>query len=68
MKKKYFFGSCSRNLVIHPPKINTIRHQINYSNTGKTDQQSGIDNSKNEIREKRKPTVSKNTKPKQQVI
>lgn len=39
-----------------------------YSNSEENSKQSATDASKNEIKEKRKPTVNKNTKPKQQVI
>lgn len=63
MKKQYFYGNYSRHLVIDPPNTNIVRQKINYSSNGNE-----VDESKNVIKEKRKPTVSKNSKPKQQVI
>ncbi|VVC43596.1 Protein kinase-like domain,UbiB domain, ADCK3-like,UbiB domain [Cinara cedri] len=55
LKKQYFYGKCTSQLVIDPLIPKTIIHQMNYSSNEK--------NSKG----KRKPTVSKNTKPKQQL-
>lgn len=60
LKKQYFYGNCTRNLVIEPLKTNIVRQNMNYSD---------INNSiKTEGKEKRKPTVNKNSKPKQLVI
>lgn len=64
LKKQYAYGNQSRDLVIKPP-INIFGQNINYSTNG---DHLGIDKSKNQVKEKRKPTVSKNSKPKQQVI
>lgn len=41
---------------------------MNYSNIENNSTPNRIDKSKIEVKEKRKPTVSKNSKPKQQVI
>lgn len=68
LKKHCFYGNCTRDLVIVPLKPNNIGHKLYYSNFGENSKESSIDKSKNEIKEKRKPTVSKNTKPKQQVM
>jgi len=67
LKKHCFYGNCTRDLVIVPLKPNNIGQKLYYSNFGENSKQSAADNSKNEIKEKRKPTVNKNTKPKQQV-
>jgi len=55
-------------LVIVPLEPNNIGQKLYYSNSGENSKQSATNASKNEIKEKRKPTVNKNTKPKQQVI
>jgi hypothetical protein len=68
LKKHCFYGSCTRDLVIDPLKPNIIGQKLYYSSNGNESNQSAIDKSKNEIKEKRKPTVSKNSKPKQQVV
>jgi len=68
LKKHCFYGNCTRDLVIVPLKSNNIGQKLYYSNIEKNSKESSADKSKNEIKEKRKPTVSKNTKPKQQVI
>lgn len=66
LKKQNVYGNCSRHLIINPPKNNIALQKLNYSNNGSNVIE--IDESKNTLKEKRKPTVSKNTKPKQQVI
>lgn len=68
MKKQHFYGNCSRHLIIDPPKTNIATQTLKYSSNVNNVPGSNIDESKNAIKEKRKPTVSKNTKPKQQVI
>lgn len=68
LKKHCFYGNCTRDLVIVPLKPNNIGQKLYYSNNEENSKQSAADKSKNEIKEKRKPTVNKNTKPKQQVI
>lgn len=60
LKKHYIYGNCTRNLVIEPPKTNIVSQKMNYSD--------GNNSIKTEGKEKRKPTVNKNSKPKQQVI
>lgn len=55
LKKQYFYGKCTSQLTIEPLTYKINEQKMNYSN-----------NEKN-VKEKRKPTVSKNTKPKQQV-
>jgi len=55
-------------LVIVPLEPNNIGQKMYYSNFEENSKQSTTVASKNEIKEKRKPTVNKNTKPKQQVI
>ncbi|XP_025198773.1 atypical kinase COQ8B, mitochondrial [Melanaphis sacchari] len=67
LKKHYFYGSCTRDLVIDPLKLNIIGQKVYYSSNEEESKQSIIDKNKNEIKEKRKPTVNKNTKPKQQL-
>lgn len=61
LKKQYLYGNYTKDLIIVFPKMNTFKQKINYSSD-----RSNL--SKGEIKEKRKPTVSKNSKPKQQVI
>lgn len=61
LKKQYLFGNRTKDLTIVSSKMNIFKQKINYSN----DKSNLL---KNEIKEKRKPTVSKNSKPKQQVI
>jgi len=68
LKKHCFYGNCTRDLVIVPLKPNIIGQHLYYNSIRKNSKESAADKSKNEIKEKRKPTVSKNTKPKQQVI
>lgn len=65
LKKQYFYGYCTRDLVINPNITNIIEQKTNFSSIGNNSIQNGIDKNKNE---KRKPTVSKNSKPRQQVI
>lgn len=56
LKKQYFYGKCTSQLIVDPPTTRKINEQkMNFSNSEKNN------------KEKRKPTVSKNTKPKQQV-
>lgn len=61
LKKQYLYGNCTKDLIIVSSKMNIFKQQINYS----SDRSNLL---KNEVKEKRKPTVSKNSKPKQQVI
>jgi len=68
LKKHCFYGNCTRDLVIVPLKPNNIGQKLYYSNNEENSKQNAADKNINEIKEKRKPTVSKNTKPKQQVI
>jgi len=68
LKKHCFYGNFTRDLVIVPLEPNNIGQKMYYSNSEENSKQSATDASKNEIKEKRKPTVNKNTKPKQQVI
>lgn len=68
LKKHCFYGNFTRDLVIVPLEPNNIGQKLYYCNSGENSKQSANDASKNEIKEKRKPTVNKNTKPKQQVI
>lgn len=63
-RKHYFHGNCTKDLVIYPYKNNIFKQKLNYSNIGKDSKNINI----SEVKEKRKPTVSKNSKPKQQVI
>lgn len=63
-KKQYFYGNSTKDLVINPHKINVVKQKMNYSDIGNY----STNVNKKEGNEKRKPTVSKNTKPKQQVI
>lgn len=58
-KKQYHFGNGTRDLIITSKTINIVQ-KIKYSN------ESGLP--KIVVKEKRKPTVNKNSKPKQQVI
>lgn len=58
LKKQYFFGNRTSDLVIELPKINILGQKMSFSS----------ENSSTQVKEKRKPTVSKNSKPKQQVI
>lgn len=61
LKKQYLYGNRTNDLTIVSSKMNIFKQKINYSNN-----KSNL--LKNDIKEKRKPTVSKNSKPKQQVI
>lgn len=67
LKKHCFYGNCTRDLIIAPLKSNSIGQKLYYSSIGENLKQSATNKSKNEIKEKRKPTVNKNTKPKQQL-
>lgn len=53
LKKQYFYGKCTSQLIIDPLTSQRIKLKMNYSSDEKN------------VKEKRKPTVSKNTKPKQ---
>lgn len=68
LKKQYFYGNVTKDLVIEPLKINTFGQKISYRNTGSNTASSGANEIKSEVKEKRKPIVRKNSKPKQQVI
>lgn len=68
LKKQYCYGNRTRDLVIHHSKTNIMGQKMNYSNVEKNSVQNTVGERKNEVKEKRKPTVSKNSKPKQQVI
>lgn len=61
LKKQYLFGNGTKDLIILSSKTNSIAQKIKYSNDGSS-------SSENEVKEKRKPTVKKNSKAKQQVI
>lgn len=68
MRKHCFHGNRTRDLIIVPLKPNIIGQKFHYSSIKDNLEQSTSDTSKNENKEKRKPTVNKNSKPKQQVI
>lgn len=61
LRKQSLFGNCTKNLIIDPPKVNILEQKRNYSCDGNNPP-------KVSIKEKRKPTVNKNSKPMQQVI
>lgn len=63
-RKQYFYGNSTKDLVIDPLKNNILIQKMNYSNI----ENNSTNVNQNVTKEKRKPTVSKNTKPKQQVI
>jgi len=66
LKKHYFYGNCTRDLVIEPVVTNTFGQKMSYCSTASNS--SGVNENKSEVKEKRKPIVKKNSKPKQQVI
>lgn len=59
LKKQHFYGNSTRDLVIESSKINILKQKMSFSSN---------ENSSTQVKEKRKPTVNKNSKPKQQVI
>lgn len=68
LKKHYSYGNRTRDLIIEPLQTNMFKQKMDYCNIGNTSMTIEVDKNKSEVKEKRKPIVKKNSKPKQQVI